>query len=421
MKSAIRRELLNLSIAGIIVLVLGLVTGLMVELFILAMLGYIAWNLYNLSLMVRWLNKPSKNLPESAGMWDEVYYQLYHLYRRQRKAKKKLSSIVMRFQESTQAMPFAAIVLNSNHEIKWFNRAASSLFNLYQSPDVGVPIINLIRDPGFSEYLSKQKFDDSFEFVFNQRQVILNVTKYGSGQYLLSARDVTQQRLIDDMRRDFIANASHELRTPITVISGYAEALLSSADDSGRVPLENILQQTERMQKIIEDLIVLAKLESREKTVELETVNLADLLGEIYNDAKVIDDNRHELILSAEPIVIEGHRDELRMAISNLITNAIRYTPDGGTIRLYSTTNNGFAIAGVEDTGIGIMPEHLPRLTERFYRVDAGRSREKGGTGLGLAIVKHILDHHNANLYIDSIPGEGTDFRCEFARSSSVT
>ena len=221
MKSALRREIINLSIAGFIVLVLGLVTGLTFELLTLALLGYIAWNLYNLSQMARWLTRPSKNLPESVGLWDEVYYQLYNLYRRQRKAKKKLSSIVMRFQESTQAMPFAAIVLNSNYEIEWFNRAASSLFNLHQSPDVGVRVSNLIRDPGFSDYLSKQKFDDSFEFEFNQRQILLSITKYGSGQYLLSARDITRQRLIDDMRRDFIANASHELRTPITVISGY--------------------------------------------------------------------------------------------------------------------------------------------------------------------------------------------------------
>ena len=421
MKSALRREIINLFIAGTIILVLGVVTGFMQELFLLAMLGYIAWNLYNLSLMVVWLSRPSKNLPESHGIWDEIYYQLYHLYRRQRKAKKKLSSIVMRFQESTQAMPFAAIVLNSNYEIQWFNRAASNLFNLHQSPDVGVRINNLIRDPGFSDYLARQQFDDSFEFIFNQRQVQLSITQYGSGQYLLSARDVTQQRLIDDMRRDFIANASHELRTPITVISGYAEAMLGNVDDSGRAPLENILQQTERMQKIIEDLILLAKLESRDKSVELERFDLAELLNDIYQDAKVLDQGRHELILSAETAVLEGSREELHMAVSNLVTNAIRYTPDGGTIRLYSMSKNSYVMAGVEDTGIGIMPEHLPRLTERFYRVDAGRSREKGGTGLGLAIVKHVLDRNNGTLYIDSVPGEGTDFRCEFSHAGDVT
>ena len=414
MKTALRREILALLFAVCIVIVLGSMTGLMLELLLVTMCLYVVWSLYNISLMIRWLSKPSKNHPKSVGIWDEIYYQLYHLYRRQRKAKKKLSSIVMRFQESTQAMPFAAIVLNSNNEIQWFNRAAGHMFNLQQGRDIGERITSLIRNPEFFLYLSKKKFDDAFEFKFNYRQISLSVTPYSSGDYLVNAIDITQQRMMDDMRRDFIANASHELRTPITVIAGYAEILQDQVDTDSAVPIKKILQQTDRVQKIIEDLMVLARLESRDTLVDIDKIDIAEVLSDVYSDAKILDEDRHELILAAEPAIIEGSRDELQMAVLNLVTNAIRYTPEKNSIRIYSEKKNGHVVFGVNDSGIGIMPEHLPRLTERFYRVDPGRSREQGGTGLGLAIVKHVADRHDARLLINSVLGEGSDFRLEF-------
>jgi len=415
MSSGLRREILNLVAAGVFIVVLGRLTGLTLELLIAGLMAYLVWHLFNLVKLIKWLDKPTKVLPESVGIWDELYYQLYHLYHRQRKARKKLKTIVHRFESSTQALPIAAIALNKNNEIEWFNRAAAELFNLQHPRDVGNRINNLIRSPVFSAYILKKRTNDSIDFEFNHRWLTLCITPYGHKQFLLTARDITLQRQLDDMQRDFVANASHELRTPITVIAGFVETLQDQTESNNiKAPLEKIQQQTERMQQILEDLSLLARLESGDTPPMQERVDLAELLQQVHNDALILDRDRHELKLSTQPASVMGNRVELEMAISNLVTNAIRYTPERGLIKIFNTVDEDGVHVGVEDNGIGIMPEHISRLTERFYRVDPGRSREQGGTGLGLAIVKHVLDRHNANLYIQSIPGDGSLFRCDF-------
>ena len=414
MNSGLRREIINLVVSGLFLLILGTLTGYTLELLIAGLTGYIAWYLYNLSRLIKWLDNPTKALPESIGIWGELNYQIYHLYLRQRKARKKLKTIVNRFQDSTQALPIAAIVLNRNNEIEWFNQAAEKTFKLQQAIDVGSRINDLIRQPVFTNYLLKRDFKEMIELEFNLRQLSLCITPYAHNQFLLTARDITQQRQLDDMRRDFVANASHELRTPITVIAGFAEAMCDQADSRIKAPLEKIQQQTVRMQQILEDLIVLARLESKEAPLLHDRVDLAELVRQIYNDALMLDHERHEIIISTQPASIMGNNVELQMAITNLVTNAIRYTPENGTIRLFVSIEDDGVHIGVEDNGIGIMPEHISRLTERFYRVDPGRSRAQGGTGLGLAIVKHVLDRHNASLHVDSVPGKGSLFRCDF-------
>ncbi len=414
MNSGLRGEILNIVASVIFILILGALTGYTVELLIAGLIGYLAWHLYNLSKLINWLTKPTKVLPESIGIWDELYYRIYHLYLRQRKARKKLKTIVNRFQDSTQALPIAAIALNNNNEIEWFNSAAQRIFNLQKTNDTGNRINNLVRLPVFTNYLLKRDFSEMVEFEFNHRRLSLCITPFGHDQYLLTARDITQQRQLDDMRRDFVANASHELRTPITVIAGFVEALSEQADSSIKLPLERIQQQTERMQQILEDLIILARLESRESPRLHDRVDIEELVHQVHNDAVILDRGRHELIVSTQPASIMGNRVELRMAITNLVTNAIRYTPDNGVIRIFIEIDDEGVHVGVEDDGIGIMPEHIGRLTERFYRVDPGRSREQGGTGLGLAIVKHVLDRHNASLHVESVPGKGSVFRCDF-------
>lgn len=413
MNSGLRREIINLVASGVLILILGALTGYTLELLVAGLIGYVAWHLYNLSKLIRWLSKPTKALPESIGIWDELYYQIYHLYQRQRKARKKLKNIADRFRNTTRALPIAAIALNKSNEIEWFNQAAERLFNLKHAADVGNRINNLIRQPAFTNYIMGRDFKEAIELEVNHRQLSIYITPYGHDQFLLTARDVTQQRQLDDMRRDFVANASHELRTPLTVISGFAEALCDQADSRIKAPLEKIQQQTVRMQQIMEDLIILARLESRLAPLLHDRVDLEELVQQVYNDAIMIDHDRHEIILSTRPASIMGNSVELQMAISNLVTNAIRYTPENGTIRLFVDIDDGVHV-GVEDNGIGIMPEHIGRLTERFYRVDPGRSREQGGTGLGLAIVKHVLDRHNASLHVHSVPGEGSLFRCDF-------
>ena len=414
MNSGLRREIINLLVAGAFIVIFGALTGYTLQLLMAGLLVYLVWHLYNLSKLIQWLSQPNKVLPESIGIWDELYYQLYHLYLRQRKARKKLKTIVHRFQSSTQALPIAAIALNRNNEIEWFNKAAEKLFNLRHTQDVGNRINNLVRLPVFTNYLVKRNFDETVEFEFNQRKLSASITPYGHKQYLLTARDITQQTQLEEIRRDFIANASHELRTPITVIAGFVEVLAEQADDRLKLPLEKIQLQTVRMQEILEDLMILARLESKEAPLMHDRVDLEELLQQVYNDAIDLDRGRHQLDLSTQPASIMGNRVELQMAVSNLVTNAIRYTPENGVIKIFNTVDKEGVHVGVEDNGIGIMPEHIDRLTERFYRVDSGRSREQGGTGLGLAIVKHVLDRHNANLHIQSVPEKGSLFRCDF-------
>ena len=404
---------------------LGIITDSLSTFLLIALAVYIAWNLYNLNKLHKWLVNPSKKTPEVIGIWDDVYYQLYHLFKRQRKARRKLTSILNRFQKSTQALPYATIVLNESNEIEWFNPAARIMFSLHSGIDVGQRIDNLIRQPKFVNYLLKKDFKKPLKFEVHQKKVILSITPYGSGQYLISARDITSLSQLDDMRRDFISNASHELRTPLTVMSGYIEFLQHNADEKIKAPLDKIQQQTVRMNKIITELIDLAKLESSAAVDYTNVVDIKALLNDVYNEAVALDQGDHhiELVIENEDpdkkttSQLNGSYEELRMAFSNLITNAIRYTPEGKDIKLFSTSHETGVSIGVQDSGVGINYEHIPRLTERFYRIDEGRSREQGGTGLGLAIVKHVLDRHNATLNILSEPGKGSTFCCEFPLS----
>ena len=416
MNNALRQEVEILLTGLFIALIVGFFAGNILFWLLLVLALYCGWSFYNLVRLARWLSNPGKQVPETIGIWDEIYYQLYHLYRRQRRAKRKLSSILTRFQQSTQALPYATIVLNKDKEIEWFNTAAKRMFDLSSGHDVGQRIDNLIRIPKFAQYLNKNKYDDPLEFEFNENNVLITMTPYGNGQYLLGGHDVTQRHKLDDMRKHFIANASHELRTPLTVIAGYLEAVQENADEKMKMPLERIQEQTGRMQKLLEELISLSKLETSEVTDDPDDVFLPDLLEEVYKVAQEYDHGRHEIKLETEELTVPGDRDELRTAFTNLMTNAIRYSAEGTTIKLYCKTKDLATVIGVEDQGVGISDEHRHRLTERFYRVDPGRSREHGGTGLGLAIVKHILDRHDARLIIRSEPGRGSTFECQFSR-----
>ena len=418
MSRGLQQELVLLAFILVIVLFIGLATGHTAGMLLTVVLAYLLWHLYNLNRLIRWLMKPTKNTPETVGVWDEIFYQLYQMYQRQRKARRKLTSILSRFQESTKALPSPTIVLNQYDEIEWFNPAAKEMFNFKSKRDVGQCVVNLIRHPGFAAYLKAKKFKNPLELEIGSQKIILNITAYGSGQNLLIARDVTRRSQLDAMRRDFIANASHELRTPITVIAGFVETLLEQAGNDIHMPLEKIQQQTERMQRILTELLQLARLESDDHIENPEHINLKEILEEIYADALAIDAGNHHIELSADDITVEGNREELRMAFSNLVTNAIRYTPAQGKIRIF-TKMDGTCV-GVEDEGIGIAYQHIPRLTERFYRVDPGRSRDSGGTGLGLAIVKHVLDRHRGQLLIHSQPGRGSVFKCCFSTGLEI-
>ncbi len=403
-------------------LLIGAAFGSILSFLLAGLLVYLAWHLYNLNKLSKWLARPSKLASQSIGIWDELYYQSYNLYKRQRKSRKKLASMLSRFQKSTQALPYATIVLNAFNEIEWFNPAASQLFDLHTRIDIGQRIDNLIRLPEFAKYLHRRKFDKAFEFKWHNKKIALNITKYGDGQYLLSARDITVLSQVDDMRRDFISNASHELRTPLTVMSGYIEFLSHKASDDTKVPLQKIEEQLLRMNKIISELIELAKLESAPAVDYSISVEVDALLNDVYSEALALDKDVHLITLDIDSerlskvgsLSLYGSYEELRTALSNLLTNAIKYTPAGGGITLFVAANDSTISVGVQDSGEGISIEHIPRLTERFYRVDEGRSREVGGTGLGLAIVKHIIERHEGTLTIQSEEGKGSLFSCDF-------
>jgi len=425
MTPQLQRELVALTSWMFFMLMLGAMFDFVFGFLFIGLFVYVIWNLYNLNKLSKWLAKPSKQSPESVGVWDDVYYQLYNLYKRQRSSRRKLGTILSRFQKSTKALPYATIILNQFNEIEWFNPAASQMFNLHKRIDIGQRLDNLIRLPEFAKYLQQRKFKQPLTFVLHKKNIILNITKYSEGQYLVSARDITALSHIDDMRRDFISNASHELRTPITVISGYVEFLAHKASEEDKVPLAKIEKQIQRMNNIISELIELVRLESSATIDYSIRVEIDTLLNDVYSEAISFDNERHHIELDidtadltkVDDLCLYGSYDELRMAFSNLMTNAIRYTPDGGDIKLFVSANDSAISVGVQDSGVGISYEHIPRLTERFYRVDEGRSREVGGTGLGLAIVKHVLDRHSANLSIQSEVGKGSLFRCEFPLS----
>ncbi len=404
-----------------VALVIGLIAGHGLTWVVVALVLYLFAHLRNLYRLERWLQGAAGFLPDTGGIWGEVYYRLHRLQKRNRKRKKRLSAMLSRFRESTAAMPDATVVLDADGAIEWWNDAATRAFGLRYPHDTARPLTNLVRHPDFHQYMGRGDFSGPVQLrsPVDERIVLsIRVIPYGKNQRLVVARDITRLHLLEQMRRDFIANVSHELRTPLTVIAGYVESLADS-DDACMQPwsqsLRAMQQQSTRMQQIVSDLLLLSRLETDGDEREEEEVDVPGLLGMIRDDAIALSQGKHSIGLEAEPgLWLSGSRSELRSAFSNLVYNAVRYTPDEGTIEIRWASHDGGACFEVQDTGIGIASHHLLRLTERFYRVDVGRSREMGGTGLGLAIVKHVLMRHGSELQVDSEPGKGSTFRCVF-------
>ena len=295
MTPQLQREIAVLLSWLFFMLMLGVIFDSIAGFLLSALLVYVVWTLYNLNKLNKWLANPSKHSPEAIGVWDEIYYQLYNLYKRQRKARRKLTSILSRFQKSTRALPYATIVLNEFYEIAWFNPAAKQLFNLHSRIDIGQRIDNLIRLPEFAQYLLKKQYKKPLKLMLQKKKIIINITKYSEGQYLISARDITSLSQMDEMRRDFISNASHELRTPLTVISGYVEFLSHKAKDETKIPLDKIQEQIIRMNNIISELIELARLESSATIDHSVKVEIDILMNDVYAEAISLDKNRHHI------------------------------------------------------------------------------------------------------------------------------
>ena len=415
----------RLGLALLAAFLVGLATGRIALAFAVVLAIYGVVQLWNLLRFEHWLRRRRiEEPPDSSGLWGEVVAIVSRIYRRKQFHRARVTALLREFRRLTTAMPEGAVLLGPEHEILWFNHRAAEWLGLKRKRDFGMRIENLVRHPDFIEYLHG---DEHAEGVMVQdtsdisRWFSFHVVRTGMAErQLLMVRDVSREQQLQSMRRDFVANASHELRSPLTVITGYLDALADDQklDPTWSAPILEMRRQAERMSTIIRDLLELSKLESGERPLDEEPIDIPGMLALLRKETLALEHRPHEVRLTLDSNEwLKGVENEVHSIVSNLVSNAVKYTPPQGEIELrWWADENGGHIA-VRDTGVGIAPEHIPRLTERFYRVDSGRSRDLGGSGLGLAIVRHALQRHEGTLTIDSIEGRGSTFTCHFPLS----
>ncbi len=410
-------------LAGILLLglCLGLLVGPIWLWIVVAACFYLGWQLLTLYRLDRWLRLRSQiDPPVLGGIWGDIVAQVVRLHRRKQFHKQRLVQLFRELRRSTAALPDGVIILSGQREIVWFNRQAARLLGLKRPVDLGLRIDNLIRSPEFVLYLHGD--DYAMPLVIRppvqlDLYLALQLVPYGGGQSLLLVRDVTRQMRLEAMRKDFVANASHELRTPLTVISGYLDTLADdpSIDPAWAGPIRDMRAQAQRMNAIIADLLVLSRLESTDGEAVRDEIDVPSMLERLHRDALAAADRPRQVLLQLDCADgLFGAAHEIESAFTNLLVNGLKYTQSDGTVRMRWWSDEEGAYFAVIDSGIGIPPEHIPRLTERFYRVDAGRSRGQGGSGLGLAIVKHALQRHGGWLDVQSTEGRGSTFTCHF-------
>jgi len=401
----------------------GLIFGRPLLWLVAVLAGYLCLQLVNLFRLDRWLRlRNYMSPPDVSGTWADIVAHVVRLHRRKRFHKQRMMQLFRELRRSTAAMPDGVIVLNASREMLWFNRTAGRLLDLRRKADLGIRIDNLIRSPDFVRYFDEADYTGPVIIsrgVTNDQYLSLHVIPYGGGQQLVLVRDVTRQAKLEAMRKDFVANASHELRSPLTVVSGYLDALSDDAtvDPAWQEPIQEMRRQADRMAAIVNDLLELSKLENAEAEAAEHEVDVVAMLALLRKEVLAMPDRPREFNLRIESKAkLLGEEAEIHSVFWNLIANAVKYTPADGTVEVRWWTDGEGAHFSVRDTGIGIPSEHIPRLTERFYRVDAGRARQHGGSGLGLSIVRHALQRHGAHLQIESVEGRGSTFTCHFPR-----
>ncbi|NIY82746.1 phosphate regulon sensor histidine kinase PhoR [Vibrio hepatarius] len=400
-------------------IVVGWIFGYMPWLLLAATVIQLVWHLHNQMRLSAWLWDEKRLTPPSGtGNWESLFNGIYRLQQRQRKKRKELTNLIRRFRNGAESLPDAVVVFRGEGNIVWCNRLAQHLLGFKWPDDSGQPISNLIRTPDFIKYLNKQDFSEPLEMrspLNVERMLELRIVPYTEGEHLMVVRDVSQLKQLEGMRRNFFANVSHELRTPMTVLQGYLE--MTEDPDMVVGPMWSkahgvMTEQLNRMNSLVNQLLTLSKIEAAPMHELDEVVNVPAMLEVLEKEAASLSgDQEHKLKFEVdEKLRVLGDEDQLRSAISNLVYNAVKYTPAGAEInvRWYKTPQG--ACLEVQDSGDGIEPQHLHRLTERFYRVDKARSRDTGGSGLGLAIVKHALTHHDSHLNIQSQVGVGSKF-----------
>lgn len=398
---------------------LGLSAGVLVLCIMLALqLQY----LYRLN---GWLDNPDERLPDGWGAWVDIFARLYKLRRDDEKNRAELTEWVTRFRHAMSLLPDGVTIVSNVLFLEWCNPAAEAHLGLNLERDKGMRVTNLIRDPAFIDYVILGRYEEPLTLSLRSRKLIVRIIPFENRRQIIVTHDITESERIEHMRRDFIANASHELRTPLTVINGFLEIASTepALDPQVRAGhLKLMSEQGQRMQRLVDDMLTLTRLESIDHPLRPERVDIRALLEQVLADGNALSGGRHTLTLEADAPDIKGSVDELRSAFSNLVSNAVRYTPPGGSVQLrwlQTDTDTGPRFA-VQDSGIGIRAEDMPRLTERFYRIDKSRSLETQGTGLGLAIVKHVTLRHKGKIVIESVPQQGSTFAIQFPRSVMV-
>lgn len=419
MLSAWARALVRIAILLAVAVMLGLLfdnVALWVAIVLGAMLGTQYVNLLRLQHWIR--NRSHEDPPELRGVWGDVVGLVSRLYRRKQFHRRRVIQLLREFRRLSAALPDGVVLLSRDHEILWFNRRAGSLLGLRRKIDVGLPIANLVRQPEFTEYLRTASARQGVVVALRGGETFLLMVVIPAGeQALMLVRDVTREARLEQMRKDFVANASHELRSPLTVVAGYLEQL---ADDPGlgqewRQPVADMRRQADRMREIVDDLLELSRLEASGEEAPYAAVGVPALIERLVQEARAAAPSAPRFVLDLDrTLLLKGGESEIHSIAWNLIWNAVKFTPATGTITVRWRRQGAGAALVVEDTGIGIPPEHLPRLTERFYRVDRGRARATGGSGLGLAIVKHAIQRHGGRLDIASQEGRGSAFTAHF-------
>jgi len=410
-----KRLCFELILCCIPALILGALFGYLPWFLLAAVTGLLVWHFWNLLRLSWWLwVDRSMTPPPGSGSWEPLLYGLHQMQMRNKKRRRELGSLIKRFRSGAESLPDAVVLTTEEGAMFWCNGLAQQLLGLRWPDDNGQNILNLLRYPEFAQYLKKRDFTRPHNLVLNTgRHLEIRVMSYSDKQWLMVARDVTQMHQLEGARRNFFANVSHELRTPLTVLQGYLEMMQEQTLEGAprEKALQTMREQTQRMEGLVKQLLTLSRIEAAPTLALNETIDVPMMLRMLEREAQTLSQQQHQITFEVDnSLKVRGSNDELRSAISNLVYNAVNHTPAGTHITVrwqHAPTGAEFS---VEDDGPGIGPEHIPRLTERFYRVDKARSRQTGGSGLGLAIVKHAINHHDSRLDIVSTPSKCTRF-----------
>lgn len=418
-QTIVRTLFLRLGTWLVLSVVFGYLIGSVWAVMALASLVIIAWHYRHLYDLINWIwQSKAISPPQADGVWGDIYNGLYRQIKKHRQKQKGLNDKLRQFRDGAEALPDAALVLAKDFTIQWGNKKAQKLLGVRTSGDIGQRIDNLIRYPEFAVYLEEHNWETPCHIVSPinaELHLELRFMAYGTEHILFIARDVSKIRRLEEMRRDFVANVSHELKTPLTVVRGYVEMIQMEQEAFNphwQKTFATIESQVSRMDRLVEQLLVLSRTEINVDNYDQQVVNVPELIENLVSDSQWLNQDKQHTITTEidDSIGLLGFETELKSAFSNLLSNAIAYTSANGNIHISWSKQGNRVKYSVSDDGPGIEKEHINRLTERFYRIDKSRSRDTGGSGLGLAIVKHVLNHHNAELKINSQVGKGSEF-----------